>query len=147
MKLDFLHKLSTELIRKYDTICLEDLNIEGMMKNSHLAKSIQSVSWNEFVRQLTYKADFYRKNVIKIGRFEPSSKTCSICGYIKSDLELKDRNWTCPECGTHHDRDINAAINIKRIALDKYNGLQVSGLKDVEGKVTGLPVKRQDSKS
>ena len=93
-----------------------------MMKNSHLAKSIQSVSWSEFIRQLNYKAEWYGKNIIRIGRFEPSSKTCNTCGYVKSDLELKDREWTCPECGTHHDRDINASINIKQIALEKYNG-------------------------
>ena len=93
-----------------------------MMKNSHLAKSIQSVSWSEFIRQLNYKAEWYGKNIIRIGRFEPSSKTCHICGYVKSNLELKDREWTCPECGTHHDRDINASINIKQIALEKYNG-------------------------
>ena len=122
MRLDFLHKLSTSLIIRYDTICLEDLNVQGMMSNHHLAQSIQSASWAEFVRQLTYKAERNGKNVIKIGRFEPSSKTCSVCGYVKTDLELKDREWTCPVCGTHHDRDINASINIKQFVLRNING-------------------------
>ena len=118
---DFLHKLSTDLVRKYNTICLENLNVEGMMKNRHLANSIQSVAWNEFVRQLQYKCDWYGKNVIFIGRFEPSSKTCSKCGHTNRDLKLSDREWICPQCGEHHDRDVNAAINIKDFALHKQN--------------------------
>ena len=118
MRINFLHKLTTDLIRRYDTICLENLNVGGMLKNHKLANSIQSASWSEFVRQLQYKCDWYGKNVIFIGRFEPSSKTCSNCGYVKSDMTLKDRKWICPICGKHHDRDINAAINIKRFALN-----------------------------
>lgn len=118
---NFLHKLSTDLIKRYDTICLENLNVEGMMKNHRLANSIQSAAWSEFVRQLEYKSDWYGKNVVFIGRFEPSSKTCSKCGYIKNDLTLKDREWICPICGEHHDRDVNAAINIKDFALHKQN--------------------------
>jgi len=118
MRLDFLHKLTTDLVRRYDTICLENLNVDGMLKNHKLANSIQSASWGEFVRQVMYKSDWLGKNVIFIGRFEPSSKTCSNCGYVKSDMTLKDREWNCPVCGMHHDRDINAAINIKRFALN-----------------------------
>jgi putative transposase len=118
---NFIHKLSTDLVKRYDTICLESLNVEGMMKNHRLANSIQSAAWSEFVRQLEYKSDWYSKNVVFIGRFEPSSKTCSKCGYIKNDLTLKDREWTCPICGKHHDRDVNAAINIKDFALHKQN--------------------------
>ena len=117
-KVDYLHKLTTDLVRRYDTICLENLNVEGMMKNNNLAKSIQSASWSEFVRQISYKSEGSGKNVIFIGRFEPSSKTCSKCGYINRDLTLSDREWTCPQCGEHHDRDINAAINIKQMALN-----------------------------
>ena len=116
-RLDFLHKLSTYLVENYDTICLETLNVEGMLKNHHLAKSIQSASWSEFVRQLCYKAEWNGKNVVFIGRFEPSSKTCSECGYINKELKLSDREWVCPQCGTELDRDVNAAINIKRFAL------------------------------
>ena len=117
-RIDFLHKLSTDLISKYDTICLESLNVEGMMKNHNLAMAIQSASWSEFVRQLKYKAEWEGKNIVFIGRFEPSSKTCSKCGYVKRDLELSDREWICPICGEHHDRDVNAAVNIKRFALN-----------------------------
>ena len=118
MRMDFLHKLTTELVRKYDTICLENLNVEGMMKNHNLAMAIQSASWGEFVRQLKYKAEWKGKNVIFVGRFEPSSKTCSKCGYVKCDLKLSDREWTCPVCSKHHDRDINAAVNIKKFAFN-----------------------------
>ena len=117
-KIDFLHKLSTDLIRRYNTICLENLNVEGMMKNHNLAMAIQSASWSEFVSQLKYKAEWEGKNIVFIGRFEPSSKTCSKCGYVKHDLKLSDRDWVCPICGKHHDRDINAAINIKMFALN-----------------------------
>lgn len=118
---DFLHKLSTYLVKDYDTICLENLNIEGMMKNHRLANSIQSAAWSEFVRQLEYKSEWEGKNVVLIGRFEPSTKTCNVCGYINRNITLKDREWTCPQCGTHHDRDVNAAINIKQMALEKQN--------------------------
>lgn len=118
MRNDFLHKLTTDLVRRYDTICLENLNVEGMMKNHNLAMAIQSASWGEFVRQIKYKSDWFGKNVIFIGRFEPSSKTCSKCGHVKSDLTLKDREWVCQICGEHHDRDINAAKNIKRFSLN-----------------------------
>ena len=118
---DFLHKLSTHLIRNYDTICLEDLNVKGMEQNHNLARAIQGASWSEFVRQLEYKSEWYGKNVLFIGRFEPSSKLCHKCGYINKDLKLSDREWICPICGEHHDRDINAAINIKEIAFDKQN--------------------------
>lgn len=118
---DFLHKLSTYLVRNYGTICLENLNVMGMEQNHHLARAIQSASWGEFVRQLEYKSEWYGKNVLFIGRFEPSSKLCHKCGYINSELTLKDREWTCPVCGEHLDRDINAAINIREIAFDKQN--------------------------
>lgn len=115
---DFTHKLSTDLIRQFDTICLENLNVEGMLKNRHLANSIQSAAWSEFARQLKYKSEWHGKNIILIGRFAPSSKTCSKCGYVNGELTLKDREWTCPKCGTHHDRDVNAAVNIKQMGLN-----------------------------
>lgn len=118
---DFLHKLSSYLVKHYDTLCLEDLNVEGMLKNHHLANSIQSAAWSEFIRQLKYKSDWEGKNIVFIGRFEPSSKTCSWCGYINSELTLNDREWTCPQCGEHHDRDVNAARNIKDFALHRQN--------------------------
>lgn len=119
---DFLQKLSSNYIKNHDTIIIEDLNIKGMIKNRKLSKSIQDASWSEFFRMLTYKAEWYGKNIIKIGRFEPSSKMCS-CGEINKDLKLSDREWTCKKCNVTHDRDILAAQNIKKFGLMKlkYN--------------------------
>ncbi len=116
---DFLHKLSTRLIRENQTICLEDLNIKGMMKNHNLAQSISDVSWSEFNRQLEYKAEWHGKNILRIGRFEPSSKVCSECGYKNKELKLSDRTWICTICNKDHDRDINAAKNIKDFSFNK----------------------------
>lgn len=119
---DFLHKLSTQIVHENQGgICIEDLHIKGMVKNHRLAKSISDVGWGEFIRQLTYKCEWYGKNLLTIGRFEPSSKTCSTCGTTNQSLELKDRDWTCSNCGTTHDRDINAAINIKNMAFHPQN--------------------------
>jgi len=116
---DFLHKVSTELIRENQSIALEDLNISGMLKNHCLAGSISDVSWGMFVTILEYKAKWNGVNILRIGRFEPSSKTCNHCGYINKELTLKDREWTCPKCDSVLDRDINASINIKNFALNK----------------------------
>lgn len=109
---DNLHKVSTDLIKKYDTICLEDLNIKGMVKNHKLAKHISDVSWGSFVEMLTYKAQWNDKQIVKIDRFFPSSKSCHKCGYINQNLKLDIREWVCPNCKTKHDRDLNAAKNI-----------------------------------
>ena len=116
---DFLQKLSTYLVRTYNTICAEDLNVNGMLKNRHLAKSISSASWSEFRRMLTYKCEWHGKNLLIIGRFEPSSKTCNNCGYVYKELTLVERAWKCPICGEILDRDVNAAKNICDIALCK----------------------------
>lgn len=113
---DFQHKLSTEIVNQYNTICIENLNISGMIKNHKLAKHILDASWGSFETMLKYKADWYGKNILQIGRFEPSSKMCS-CGVINNELKLSDREWTCQSCNTTHDRDILAAKNIKTFGL------------------------------
>lgn len=125
---DFLHKLSSRLVRENQTICIEDLNICGMQKNHCWAGSIASVSWGRFVAYLDYKCEWYGKNLIKIGRFEPSTKMCSSCGCINKSLTLKDRKWDCVGCGESHDRDVNAAKNIKTFALTNQNLIGNIGL-------------------
>ena len=117
---DFLHKESFKIVSENQTIAVEDLNVKGMLKNHCLAKSISDVGWPMFTTMLEYKCEWYGVNLLKIGRFEPSSKTCSNCGVVNRELTLKDREWTCVRCNTEHDRDINAAVNIKNFALRNY---------------------------
>ena len=121
---DFLHKTTSNMIAKYDGIVLEDLNVKGMMKNHSLAKSIADVSWSEFKRQLKYKAMWNSKHFVLIGRFEPTSKTCSNCGYIQ-DMPLSKRQYNCPYCGISLDRDLNASINICRLGQSRINACGV----------------------
>jgi putative transposase len=120
---DYLHKVSTEIIKNHDIICIEDLSIKNMMKNHKLAQAFSDASLGTFYDMLEYKASFNEKKIIKIGRFFASSKTCSKCNYINEELTLKDREWTCKGCGTLHDRDYNASINIKNEGLKILSGL------------------------
>ena len=106
---DFLHKLSTRIIRENQTVVIEDLSVRNMVRNHSLARAISDASWSEFRRQLEYKADWYGRTVIAIDRFYPSSKTCSACGVIAAKMPLNIREWACANCGTLHDRDVNAA--------------------------------------
>ena len=116
---DWLDKIATYLVRSYDVIALEDLNVRGMTKNHSLAKAITNVSFGEFNRQIEYKAQMYGKQIYRVDRFFPSSKVCSVCGCIQDKMPLHIREWTCPECGAHHDRDINAATNLLRQAMSE----------------------------
>ena len=118
---DFLHKLSTQLVNNHDTLCFEDLNISGMVKNHKLARSISDASWGMFVVFCKYKSEWKGKNILQIPTFEPSTKICNMCGATNKNLTLKDREWTCI-CGTPHDRDINAAKVIKNYCLKNHGG-------------------------
>lgn len=130
---DFLHKLTTRLVRENQTIAVEDLAVKNMLKNRKLALSISEASWSELVRQLEYKCDWYGRNFVKIDRWFPSSKRCGACGHVVDKLPLNIREWTCPSCGAKHDRDLNAANNILAA------GLAVS--------VCGATVRPEQSKS
>ena len=112
-RIDFEQKLSTEIVKNHDVICMEDLDIKSMLKDSTLAKTISDVSWSEFKSMLVYKAQRYGRTIVFVDRFYPSSQTCSSCGCINSAVkDLSIRKWICPHCGTEHDRDVNAACNI-----------------------------------
>lgn len=124
---DFLHKLSTQLIKNHDTLCMEDLNISGMVKNHSLALSISDAGWGMFVGFCKYKAEWNGKNILQIPTFEPSTKVCSCCGTINKTLTLANREWICANCGTEHDRDINAAKVIKQYCLTKYSPDAIGG--------------------
>jgi putative transposase len=131
---DFQHQLSSRLVRENQALAVESLNVEGLVKNHKLARAISDAGWGTFLSMLAYKCQEAGKTLLKIGTFEPSSKTCSVCGYRKADLTLGDRTWTCPDCGTTHDRDLNAAINIKQFAL--------AGAERAEEPVDSLPLGR-----
>ena len=119
-RLDTLHKVSIELVKNYDLISVEDLNVKGMIKNHKLSKHIADASWGNFVSLLQYKCNWYGKELVKVNRFYPSSKTCGDCGWINQDLKLSDREWTCNSCGVVHDRDVNASKNILKEGLKIY---------------------------
>jgi len=132
---DWQHKVSTDIVKRYDTICIEDLGVKLMEekkkggKKNRLSKSISDAGWSSLVAMIVYKAEMNDRTVVKVDRFYPSSKTCSVCGWKNDSLTLADRSWTCPECGTTHDRDKNAAVNILS------EGLRVLSIKSSAGTV------------
>ena len=154
---DYLHKISTKIVRENQAIVVEDLNTKGMMKNHRLSKAIGACGWSTFFKMLEYKCERQGKTFIRIGRFDPSSKTCS-CGHVYRGLKLSEREWVCPNCGSVNDRDLLAACNIKRFGLQEQNLLFVNkpvahGSSDVEVPTmddrqgidlkSSVPVKRQ----
>ena len=135
---DNLHKITTKIVRENDVICIENLNVKGMAKNHKLAKAIQDAAFGTLVSMLKYKAVWYGRQIVEVGRFYPSSKLCSCCGHKMDSMPLSVRQWTCPNCGTQHDRDINAAVNIKNEALrvldnqytEESTGIEACGVYD-----------------
>jgi putative transposase len=141
---DFLHKATTDLVRRYDVIVLEDLNVSGMVRNHTLARAISCTGWAEFRNMLEYKAERLGRRVVVIDRWYPSSKTCSACGHLLARLDLGTRHWECPGCGARHDRDINAAKNILAA------GLAVTacgaGVRPVGASPPGPPAAKQEAR-
>jgi len=132
---DALHKLTSALTSRFKTICVETLNVKGMLKNGRLARSIADASWGELKRQLIYKANLRGGEVVEAPQFYASSKLCSCCGWKNEKLSLSDRSWTCQSCGSEHDRDINAAVNLRHYAVSytvKASGEASSGLVDLK---------------
>ena len=141
-RLDTLHKVSKELVESYDLISVEDLNVKGMIKNHKLSKHIADASWGNFVTLLQYKCDWYGKELVKVNRFYPSSKTCGECGWINQELKLSDREWTCKSCGVIHDRDVNASLNILKEGLKITSG---GTLDNADGDSNKTSVKKHKS--
>ena len=129
----YLHAVSNLLIDENQVICMEDLNVKGMVKNHNLAESICEMNWGEFRRMLEYKANWYNRKMVFVDRFYPSSKTCHNCGYVNKELRLSDRQWICPVCGEVIERDYNAALNI----LDE--GLRIIGCSTSEFTLVDYP--------
>ncbi len=153
LRADFLHKLTTRICRENQAVALEDLHVQGMMQNKRLSKALADVSLFEFRRMIEYKAQRYGTQVSVADRWYASSRLCSVCGWKNDALTLSDRAWTCPQCGTHHDRDLNAALNLKRLATatalpeaspSSNGGAALEGVSSVVGKVT--PVRYDSSK-
>ncbi len=143
---DFLHKVSTAIVKQYDAIVVESLNIKGMIQNQKLSKQIVDVSWYEFMRQLEYKAKWYGRQTIKADRFFASTKSCNVCGYKNDQLTLSVRKWLCPICKTIHDRDENASINLYQIGVAHFTSGRVGTTRAKAcgaGSVGGMSSNRQ----
>ena len=147
IKENYLHEVVNTLVNENQVICIEDLNVNGMLKNHNLSKSIQELSLTDFKRILDYKCDWYGRYLITIDRYYPSSKLCSCCGFKNDDLTLKDREWICPHCGQIHDRDYNASLNILREGLRLYSemiGSRTTELTLVESRSLEHSLKQED---
>jgi putative transposase len=155
---EWLHQLSSMLIHENQVVCVEDLNVSGMLRNRHLSRALADGALAELQRQLEYKASFYGRTFVRVGRWFPSSKRCSACGFVRGDLPLSARRWTCPECGVEHDRDVNAAINIRQEGqriLELPRGprevMRVEGENPLAGRhvplMSGRPGKRESQES
>lgn len=144
---DYLHKVSKRLIEENQFICLEDLNVAGMLRNHKLARVIADAGLGELKRQILYKAEDAGRTVVEADRWFASSKICSVCGYLHQDLELSDRYWTCPVCGTVHDRDVNAAKNLEQEGIRQLNGIAglCENLPRTRGKRLPAPWSRRSS--
>ena len=136
---DFLHKMTTRLVKEFDVICVEDLSVKNMVKNRKLSKSIHDASWSEFFRQLSYKCSWYGKTLVAIDRFYPSSKLCSECGHKAESMPLNIREWDCSNCNSHHDRDTNAAVNILKKGFSLLTGISVESIEYKRGELVSLP--------
>ena len=137
---DYYHNISTHLVRNYDAIYMEDLNVAGMIKNRKLSRAIHESAWSTLSNMIEYKADWYGKTYYRISRWTPSTKTCSCCGHKLESISMGVREWTCPSCGAHHDRDLNAALNIKNTGqMDLYN----KKLSDAIADLVEIPVALQ----
>ena len=139
---DYIQKLTTKLVKDYSVICIEDLNVSGMLKNHKLAKSIADCSFSMIRSMLDYKCRWYDRKLVVIDRWEPTSKTCNCCGHIMKNFNLGIREWICPSCGTHHDRDINAARNILKCGLNILDSTDgTAGIYACEGQEIALAPK------
>lgn len=127
MRNDFLHKTSSAITKQYDTVCVENLSVSNMVKNRSLSQAISDAGWSEFIRQIKYKQDWIGGNTLELPKFQASTKPCSVCGEINNTLTLADREWQCAGCNTIHDRDINAAINIKQYFFKKHSPEGIRG--------------------
>ena len=132
---DFLHKTTTELSKTKSVLVIEDLHVKGMIQNGKLARHIADVGWGEFRRQLEYKTKWYGSELVIAPRFFASSKQCSSCGYVMADMPLSVREWLCPECQSLHDRDVNAAQNLKKYHTGSSPGIYACG--DCSGGAVG----------
>lgn len=139
IRLDNIHKFTTQTVKTNGIIAIENLNVKGMVKNHNLAKAITDASWSELTRQLEYKSAWNDRKLVKIDRFFPSSKTCNVCNFINQNLTLKDREWTCPNCETILNRDLNASLNILKQGLNILNCVSGADSQDKQkqGKASG----------